>query len=114
MNRLLVIFALVGGSMVVLLALLVALASASASLANGVANAAASSALLASQCTGTLMVVIALFAGSALGAGVAHWQHLDAPAHPPLSAPQPGEHAQRLLPPKAEEDADLPLKGWGF
>lgn len=136
MNPLVAVLVISGLGCFASLAMLTALASAGASLANGIANAAASTALLTSQCTSTLLIVIALFAGGVLGAGIArlqvsspqspthkwlpgpnaNWQRLDSVAQAQLPPPQtqPISHPQMLLPAKVEDDDELSLQGWGF
>jgi hypothetical protein len=136
MNRLVTVLVIICLGCIASLAMLTALASASASLANGVANAAASTALMTSQCTSTLMILVALASGGVLGAGIAriqidsrlsaskpwlpgpnaHWQQLDHIVRPQLPAPQPqiAERPPTLLVAKTDDDVDLPLQGWGF
>ncbi len=74
---------------VALLALATALLSSAASLANGVASAAASSALLASQCTSSFMIVVALAAGVSGGVLVYRFisEHKNHSAPPPSVIP---------------------------
>lgn len=134
MNRLVAVLVISGLGCFASLAMLTALASAGASLANGVANAAASTALLTSQCTSTLLIMIALFAGGVLGAGIArlqvhpphapnpkwlpgpnaNWKRLDSVNPAQLPKTQPIERPHLLLEAKAEEDDELSLQGWGF
>ncbi len=89
MNRLVISLMMVFLTGMLILTLIGSLIQAAASLANGVANAAASSALLASQCTSSFMIIVALAAGVSGGVLACRFisERKNRPAQPPSVVP---------------------------